>query len=146
MRSYPRIRADSRGFLCGMVMSAFLKSAKICVNLRIPSYLVFMRRISSSGLAENGGLWECPGMVSTLNEQLDEVVHLRHAEAGAVLGEALREGMKHLYLDAVLAAFLRGDLSRTDAVSRIGEASMARAEAEVLVVREDVAWGLHGAE
>ena len=46
MRSYPQIRADSRGFLCGMVMSAFLKSAKICVNLRIPSYFVFMRRIS----------------------------------------------------------------------------------------------------
>ena len=105
-----------------------------------------MRRLSSSGLAGTGGVWEFSGLVSTLNEQLDEVVHLRHAEAGAVLGEALREGMKHLYLDAVLAAFLRGDLTRTDAVSRIGKASVARAEAEVFVVREDVAWGLHGAE
>jgi|GEM_PF-3199090 len=83
-------------------------------------------------------------MAATLNEQLDEVVHLRRAEAGDLLGEALREGMKHLYLDAVIGAFLRGDLSRGDAVSRIGEASVARAEAEACVVREDVAWGLHG--
>jgi len=85
-------------------------------------------------------------MTALLNQQLDEVVHLRHADAGDVLGEALREGMKTLYLDAVLAAFLRGDLSREDAVSRIGETSVARGEAEASVVSEDVAWGLHGGE
>lgn len=85
-------------------------------------------------------------MAAALNEQLDEVVRLEHAEAGEVLGEALREGMKSLYLDAVLAAFLRGDLSREEAVSRTSETTVVRAEAEARVVREDVSWGLHGGQ
>jgi len=91
-------------------------------------------------------LWQRAQMVAALNEQLDEVVHLRGVDAADVLGEALREGMKHLYFDAVLAAFLRGDLSRTDAVYRVGEPSVARAEAEASIVREDVEWGLHGGD
>jgi hypothetical protein len=85
-------------------------------------------------------------MTDALNVQLDEVVRLKRADAGAVLGEALREGMKQLYADAVIEARLRGELSREQAVERLSEPIIARAEAEWQAVREDIAWGLHGRE
>lgn len=85
-------------------------------------------------------------MTEALNVQLDEVVRLKRTEAGAVLNEALREGLKHLYVDAVIEARLRGELTREQAVERIGEVVVARAEAEWQAVREDVTWGLRGRE
>jgi hypothetical protein len=82
--------------------------------------------------------------VDALNLQLDEVIRLKHADAADVLDRALREGMRHLYLDAVLEARLRGGLTREEAVERVGEADVARAEEEWQAVREDVTWGLNG--
>ena len=85
-------------------------------------------------------------MTEALNVQLDEVVRLKQTEAGAVLGEALREGMKQLYIDAVIEACLRGELTHEQAAERLGEPTVARAEAEWRAVRDDVAWGLQGRE
>lgn len=85
-------------------------------------------------------------MTEALNVQLDEVVRLKRVDAGAVLGDALREGMKQLYTDAVIEARLRGELTHEQAVERLGEPTMTRAEAEWRAVRDDVAWGLHGRE
>ncbi len=81
-------------------------------------------------------------MTEALNVQRDEVVRLKRADAGAVLGEALREGMKQLYADAVIEARLRGELTHEQAVDRLGEPTVARAEAEWQAVRDDVSWGL----
>ena len=50
-------------------------------------------------------------MTEALYVQLDEVVRLKRTDAGAVLGKALREGMKQLYIDAVIEARLRGELT-----------------------------------
>ncbi|MSU49277.1 MAG: hypothetical protein EXS37_09370 [Opitutus sp.] len=85
-------------------------------------------------------------MTEALNVQLDEVVRLKRTDAGAVLGDALREGMKQLYTDAVIEARLRGELTREQAVERLGERTVARAETEWQAVREDVTWGLQGRE
>ena len=85
-------------------------------------------------------------MTEALNVQLDEVVRLKRTDAGAVLGEALREGMKQLYIDAVIEARLRGELTTEQAVERLGAPTVARAEAEWCAVRDDVAWGLRGRE
>ena len=82
--------------------------------------------------------------VDALNLQLDVVIRLKHADAADVLGRALREGMRQLYLDAVLEARLRGGLTREEAVERVGEADVARAEEEWQAVHEDVTWGLNG--
>ncbi|MDR1282054.1 MAG: hypothetical protein LBK99_14730 [Opitutaceae bacterium] len=85
-------------------------------------------------------------MTVALNEQLNEVVRLKRIGADVALGDALREGMTLLYRDAVTEACLRGQLSRDDAISRIGEAAVLRAEQEMEIVREDIEWGLHGNE
>jgi hypothetical protein len=77
-----------------------------------------------------------------LNEQLDEVVKLNHADPSEVLTQALRAGMNHVYLEAVLEAYLGGRISREDAIRRIGPDSVARADEERQAVREDVRWGL----
>ena len=82
--------------------------------------------------------------VEALNLQLDEVIRLKHADPAEVLGQALREGMRHIYLDAVLEAHLRGGLTREEAVERVGEADVVRAEEEWQAVHEDVTWGLNG--
>ncbi len=85
-------------------------------------------------------------MVQALNFQLDEVVRLKRTEAGAVLSEALRDGLKQLYVDAVIEAHLRGEFTRAQAVERVGESTIAPAEQEWHAVRDDVAWGLRGRE
>ena len=85
-------------------------------------------------------------MVQALNFQLDEVVRLKRTEAGAVLSEALRDGMNQLYVVAVIEAHLRGEFTREQAVERLGEPTVARAETEWHAVRDDVAWGLRGRE
>ncbi len=69
-------------------------------------------------------------MTEALNVQLDEVVRLKWTDASAVLGEAR----------------LRGELTSAQAVERLGEPLVARADAEWQAVRDDVAWGLHGRE
>jgi hypothetical protein len=85
-------------------------------------------------------------MTEALNVQLDEVVRLKRTDAGAVLGEALREGMKPLYIDAVIEARVRGELTTEQAIERLDAPTVARAESEWGVVRDDVAWGLRGRE
>ena len=81
-------------------------------------------------------------MKTALNEQLDEVVQLRGAEPAAVLSEALTAGMRQVYLDAVLAAYFQGRLSREDAVARLGVPSVLRADEELRIAQNDVEWGL----
>mgnify|MGYP000035013758 CR=1 FL=1 len=85
-------------------------------------------------------------MTEALNVQLDEVVRLERTDAGAVLGEALREGMKPLCIDAVIEARLRGELTTEQAIERLDAPTVARAESEWGAVRDDVAWGLQGRE
>jgi len=85
-------------------------------------------------------------MTEALNVQLDEGVRLKRTDAGAVLGEALREGMKPRYIDAVIEARLRGELTTEQAIERLDAPTVARAESEWGVVRDDVAWGLRGRE
>jgi len=85
-------------------------------------------------------------MTEALKVQLDEVVRLKRTDAGAVLGEALREGMKPLYIDAVIEERVRGELTTEQAIERLDAPTVARAESEWGVVRDDVAWGLRGRE
>ena len=85
-------------------------------------------------------------MTEALNVQLDEVVRLKRTDAGAVLGEALRAGMKQLYIDAVIEARLRGELTNEQAVERLDAPTVARAESEWAAVRDDISWGLQGRE
>ncbi len=85
-------------------------------------------------------------MTEALNVQLDEVVRLKRTDAGAVLGEALREGMKQLYIDAVIEARLRGELTTEQAIERLDAPTVARAESEWRAVRDDGVWGLQGRE
>jgi hypothetical protein len=79
-----------------------------------------------------------------LNEQLDEVVKLNHSDPSQVLAEALRAGMNQIYVEAVLAAYLRGVLSREESAHRVGIDSVTRVDQERQAVREDVEWGLRG--
>ena len=83
-------------------------------------------------------------MKTALNEQLDEVIQLSGGDPSAVLSEALTAGMKQVYLDAVLAAYFQGRLSREDAVERVGAGLVLRADEELRFAKSDIEWGLRG--
>ena len=81
-------------------------------------------------------------MTTSLNQQLDEIVRLTQSEPAQVIVEALRHGMKKVYLDAVLRAYLQGKISRKDAAQKAGLHVVLRAEEEHQVMLEDFKWGL----
>ncbi len=83
-------------------------------------------------------------MIQPLTKQIQEVVRLKRERSAKVIAEALETGMAKLYTDAVLCEFLRGRLSRKNAIKRVGLEAVRQAERQARAVREDVEWGLHG--
>lgn len=80
-------------------------------------------------------------MAAELTDRIREISDARGVSESAVLEQALERGLQDIWQETVLSLYVTGDLDRSEAVERVGEQAVHRAEREVEAVDQDVAWG-----
>lgn len=81
-------------------------------------------------------------MAADLSDRVREIADARGLPESEVFEKALERGLEDLWRDVVLSQYFDGELSREDAISRLGRATVERAERERDAVEDDVDWGL----
>ncbi len=61
-----------------------------------------------------------------------------------VLAQAFREGLKYLYRQKVINAFIEGKLTRAEAAEILGLETVEELEYQKDAIRKDIQWGLRG--
>ncbi|MDI6794469.1 MAG: hypothetical protein QME81_16655 [bacterium] len=78
----------------------------------------------------------------TLSRELSFVVAQRGIDETMVLAQAVQEGMRTLYRDAVIETYLFGGISREDALKELGPEMLNEVEYQRDALKKDIAWGL----
>jgi hypothetical protein len=78
--------------------------------------------------------------MSTLSNYLDQLVRETHKSEAEIMALAIEAGMRQLWREQVLGRYLRGDLSRQQAVEAVGADWVDLAERQHRAMREDVEW------
>jgi hypothetical protein len=81
-------------------------------------------------------------MAMDLSDRVREIAQSRDVPESEVFEEALERGLEALWEEMVLGQYLREEIDRADAVEKVGQERVERAEREVSAVEEDVEWGL----
>lgn len=76
------------------------------------------------------------------SEILEELVRETRKSKEEILALAVQVGLRQLQRDRVLGAFLRGEISRTDAIEAVGIDWVELAERQHEAVKEDLSWAL----
>jgi len=61
-----------------------------------------------------------------------------------VLAQAFREGLKHLYRQKVIDAFIEGKLTKAEAIKILGLETVEDLEYQKDAIRKDIQWGFRG--
>ncbi len=77
-----------------------------------------------------------------LTQQLNFVVKQRHQGEAEVLAQAVREGILILYQEALIEAYLLGQVPREQVLKELGPEKLEEIEYQRESLRHDVAWGL----
>jgi len=80
-----------------------------------------------------------------LTQQLSFVVAQRQQDEATVLAQAVREGVKSLYREAIIEAYLLGRMTREHALKELGAEELEAIEYQRDALRRDVEWGLKNA-
>ncbi|MDW8392534.1 MAG: hypothetical protein RMK84_20700 [Oscillochloridaceae bacterium] len=80
-------------------------------------------------------------MSNTLN-YLDALLRDTDKTEAEIIALAFQAGVKQLWRERVLGRFLRGELTRSEAVRLIGLDWVELAERQHAAMREDLAWAL----
>lgn len=83
------------------------------------------------------------GMAAKISDRVRKIAEARGLPVSEVFERALERGLEDLWEGLVLARYLDGELSREEAIERIGRAKVERADREREVVEADVDWGLN---
>lgn len=78
------------------------------------------------------------------SEILEELVRETHRTEAEILALAVEAGLRQMHRDHVLGEFLRGLISRDDAIEAVGIDWVELAERQHRAAKEDVSWGLGG--
>ncbi|MCX7841155.1 MAG: hypothetical protein N2559_17090 [Anaerolineae bacterium] len=81
-------------------------------------------------------------MNETLVQQLSFVVTQRRQDEATVLAQALREGIKSLYRESIIEAYLLGQITREQALKELGTEEFEAIEYQRESLRRDIEWGL----
>jgi len=79
---------------------------------------------------------------ATLAEELAFVMEQQQEDEATVLAQAIRTGIRALYRDALIEAYLMGRISRQEALKRLGSEVLEEIEYQRDALKRDVAWGL----
>jgi len=78
----------------------------------------------------------------TLAEHLDFIVTKKGEDEAAVLAQALRTGVETLYQEALIEAYLLGEVSRETVLQELGPLRLAEIDYQRNTLQRDVEWGL----
>lgn len=81
-------------------------------------------------------------MVRSVAAQFEELLRLRRESPSKVWGEAMEMGIAGLYRETILRQYLNKQLSRTQAIQRVGRDLVDLTDQQRRVVQKDIAWGL----
>jgi hypothetical protein len=77
-----------------------------------------------------------------LTQQLAFVVARRREDEATVLAQAVREGIRTLYREVLIEAYLLGRVSRETVLKELGAEQLEEIEYQRDALQRDVAWGL----
>ena len=80
-----------------------------------------------------------------LSRELAFVAAQRGLDETTVLAQAVREGIRVLYRDTVIEAYLSGSISREHALKELGPGTLEEVEYQRDALKGDVAWGFRNA-
>ena len=80
-------------------------------------------------------------MTNALN-CLETLVRETHKSEAEVVALAFETGLRQLWRERMLAQYLRGEISRDEAVRGVGVDWVELAERQSAAVKEDLAWAL----
>lgn len=80
--------------------------------------------------------------MSTILEKLEQIAKLTQDDVSNVLAKAIEKGIEHLWIQTQLDLYLRGQLSREEAMKLLGVKLVEKVEKQREAVLEDVQWGL----
>ena len=81
----------------------------------------------------------------TLAQKLAFVAAQHQQDETSILAQAFREGIQVLYRDALIEAYLAGNITREDALKELGPELLEEIEYQRDALQRDVAWGLRDA-
>lgn len=81
----------------------------------------------------------------TLTEKLSYLASQRGEDEATLLARAVDAGLETLYREAVIDAYLGGQIPREELVRELGVAGAAEVDQRRDALRKDVQWGLAGA-
>jgi hypothetical protein len=81
---------------------------------------------------------------TTTFDELEFIVKETGEDEITVLAQAFREGLKHLYRQKVMDAFIEGKLARAEAVKILGLETVEYLEYQKDAIRKDIQWGVRG--
>jgi hypothetical protein len=80
--------------------------------------------------------------MNTVANYLDTLVRETHKPEAEVMTLAFQAGLRQLWREHTLGRYLRGEITRAEAVEAVGIDWVELAERQREAVMEDVAWGL----
>ena len=80
-------------------------------------------------------------MATTLT-YLDTLARETHKSETEIMALAFRVGLRQLWRERTLGHYLRGKITRSEAVERVGIDWVELAERQQAMAMEDLAWGL----
>jgi len=81
----------------------------------------------------------------TLTQELTFLMAQRQQDEAAVLAQAVRTGIRALYRETLIEAFLMGRVSRQEALKQLGPEALEEVEYQRDALQHDVAWGMSDA-
>ena len=81
---------------------------------------------------------------TTTFDELEFIIQETGEDEITILAQAFREGLKYLYRQKVMDAFVAGKLTRTEAVKTLGLETVGDLEYQKDAIRKDIRWGLRG--
>lgn len=81
---------------------------------------------------------------STVTKELAFVATMRQKDEAAVLADAVREGVRALYQEALVEAYLLGRIPREMVLEELGPERLDEVDYQRDAMKKDVSWGLRG--
>jgi hypothetical protein len=81
---------------------------------------------------------------TTTFDELEFIIQETGEDEVTVLAQAFREGVKSLYRQIVMDAFVAGKLTRAEAAKTLGLETVRDLEYQKDALRKDIQWGLRG--
>lgn len=83
-------------------------------------------------------------MQTTMTARLERLAKLRHELPQQVIAEAIEVGVSRLYMESILAQYLKKRISRRGAIEAVGLDAVKTAESQIGAVQKDIVWGMGG--